>query len=126
MGKIQTRPETFLRQRRKRIKRPVHLAFIRTLPCFCGEPNKTEAAHIRMAYPVVGKRETGKGEKPSDHWTVPLCGDCHRIQHSGSEKSFWGRGAGSTDPILVALALYAASGDYELGLEIMEQNRWIS
>ena len=89
-----------------------HLKFIRSLPCIvCGDNTSTEAAHVRMSDPRIGKDITGIGIKPHDYFVVPLCGECHRRQHQMSERLFW-RHAG-IDPVLKALALYAASGDVD-------------
>lgn len=30
------------------------------------------------------------GVKPSDKWTVPLCRECHQVQHNRGEVDFWG------------------------------------
>ena len=104
------------------IKRPrqhsdKHLDFIRSLPCcICGDDTTVEAAHIRFACAEVGKRMVGKGEKPDDIWTVPLCGEHHRTQHKIGERRFWhefGR-----DPIKIALALWAHTGIHEVGAQI--------
>ena len=76
---------------------------------------------------AVAKRETGKGEKPSDCWTVPLCNSCHREQHGGSEMAFWlahyDQDGLPLDVHFIALALWAATGDYERGLQIIQANR---
>ena len=110
------------KQRRPRVKNDKHLDFIRSLPCLvCGEPNKTEAAHIRMAAPSLGKRETGKSEKPNDEFTVPMCNSCHRWQHGMGEWDFWKIHCRAV--IGVALALWAATGDYERGCQIIKANR---
>jgi hypothetical protein len=96
-----------------------HLNFIRGLPCLICQNNiETQTAHIRYAEPRAGKRQTGKGEKPSDRWTVPLCGGHHIAQHSMDERAFW-EGVGC-DPIFVAMALYGVSGNHELGCQIIE------
>ena len=65
----------------------------------------------------VGKRSTGMGEKPSDIWMLPLCGVCHREQHTMSECLFWDKCG--IDPHKKALALWVATGDYELGTQII-------
>lgn len=97
-----------------------HLDFVRSLPCIvCGDNTSTEAAHIRMGDRSVGKRPAGMGEKPSDLWTLPLCGRCHREQHEVGEYVFWiGR-----DPHKTALALWAATGDHELGSLIVAERQ---
>ena len=105
-----------------RIHDDAHLDFIRALPCLvCGDNTSTEAAHIRFGDLRVDKRPTGMGEKPSDCWVVPLCGDCHRIQHEMSERQFWADAG--IDPILVAMALYRISGDHERGCRIVQAIR---
>ena len=93
-----------LRQRQPRVKDNKHLEFIRSLPCcICGRID-TEAAHIRTANIQIGKRETGRGEKPSDQWTVPLCCAHHAEQHGMNEMAFWKK-HGGIDPFLLAMQL---------------------
>jgi len=98
-------------QKRPRREDGKHLAWIRTLPCLVTGKRPVEAAHIRYADPVYGKRDVGKQEKPDDRWVVPLHPDMHREQHGGSEKAFWLKHG--IDPCRVALALYAITGDDE-------------
>lgn len=77
-------------QRQPRERDNAHLSYVRRLPCAsCGIAGPCDAAHVRMPDLSRGKRYTGKGEKPSDRWTVPLCRPCHERQHSGSEAAFW-------------------------------------
>lgn len=97
-----------------------HLDFIRSLPCVCCMNNiETEAAHIRFSDARAAKDNAGVGAKPDDSWTVPLCGDHHRIQHHmGSEKRFWAQYG--IDPIFLAMALYRVSGDHERGLKVIQ------
>jgi hypothetical protein len=81
------------------------LRFIRELPCLiCGDDTATEAAHIRYADLAAGKRSTGMGEKPDDAFVVPLCGGCHRQQHTTNERKWWA--LNGVDPVKVALALW--------------------
>lgn len=100
-----------LRQREPRIECPAFLAFVRRRPCCaCGAPPRSQAAHIRVGNPEVGKRSTGIGEKPSDRWAVPLCADCHLdapdSQHQmGGERAFWAKVR--VDPFALATKLYA-------------------
>lgn len=99
-----------------------HLDFIRSLPCcVCRDPTSTEAAHIRFSAEFVGKRQTGKGEKPSDMWTVPLCGRCHRVQHDIGEEKFWS--FNKQRALLIALALWAHTGQHEVGEQIVRAPR---
>jgi hypothetical protein len=97
-------------QKRPRVHDHAHLAFVRTLKCcICGNPN-VEAAHIRSASALYGKRETGASEKASDKWAVPLCREHHKEQHdAGNELLWWA--SKRIDPFGLALALHHASGD---------------
>jgi hypothetical protein len=102
----------------KRQKNDKHLDFVRGLPCLvCGDPLRSEAAHVRYADRRAAKRMTGMGEKPSDVWAVPLCDTHHRLQHQGNERKFW-EGVGA-DPIFICLALNLVSGDNEAGEQII-------
>ncbi len=99
-----------LRQRQPRVEDKAFLAFVRTRRCCsCGAPPPSHAAHIRMACRERGKRETGKGERPSDRYATPMCQTCHLdgpgAQHKGPEAAFWRRVG--VDPFAVAAALYA-------------------
>ncbi len=100
-----------MRQRQPRIKDDKHLAFIRQLPCLvCQNDIQTEAAHIRMADPRIGKPMTGIAQKPDDFFVVPLCGEHHRMQHKcGDELEWWT--VMRRDPVPVALHIYAVTGD---------------
>lgn len=111
-----------LRQRQPRVHTETHLDFIRGLPCIiCGNPIETEAAHIRFHDLRAAKEPTGIGRKPDDRWTLPLCGQDHRRQHSMNEREFW-RTEG-IDPIFCALALWAVSGDHYAGTIIVGNAR---
>lgn len=103
-----------LRQRETPERDRAHLQFVRQQPCChikeC--PRPSEAAHIRMGCPARGKLPTGMGIKPSDCWTVPLCGYHHRegphAQHRMSEEEYWKfRGI---DQFALALSLWEKSG----------------
>lgn len=105
-------------QRRPRQHNEAHLKFVRGLPCIvCLDNTATEAAHVRMADTRADKRMVGLQEKPDDCWTLPLCGDHHRVQHEMTEKKFWDFGV--VDPIFICLALYRVSGDHEAGERII-------
>ncbi len=127
MNRIQPLATAFQAPRQKQPRQPAntHLDFIRSLPCIsCGVSDRTEAAHIRMACIKAGKRETGKGEKPSDFWTMPLCEKCHRTdknsQHNMNEADFWTYAR--INPFEVAAYLFLASGNYEVGVQIVQEN----
>lgn len=87
-----------------------HLDAIRQCPCLaCGVDVGIEAAHVRFSTP--GRPNPGIGKKPDDSAAVPLCGTCHRDQHSGSENEFWARHM--IDPLRVAATLYRVSPSVE-------------
>lgn len=97
---------------------PAHLEWVRSLPCvICGDNTATEAAHVRFGDARAAKPQTGMGIRPDDRWAVPLCGRHHRNQHSKGERRFW-QDMG-IDPIFVALALDAESGNHEAGCQIV-------
>jgi hypothetical protein len=103
-----------MRQRQPRTHDPGHLAFVRALPCVvCGNNIETEAAHIRFGDISAAKRFVGKGEKPDDKWTLPLCGTHHAEQHKIGEDEFWRKYG--IDPLKVAAFLAINSGDFESG-----------
>ena len=79
----------------------------------------TEAAHIRYSDSTIGKVNPGVGQKPDDKYTVPLCGDCHRDQHKMGERDYWK--LIGIDPLFVAAQLYAVTGDYDEGCEIISR-----
>lgn len=107
--------------KRPRVKDDAHLAFIRTLKCcICGNPH-VEAAHIRSANGLYGKRETGGQEKASDKWTVPLCRAHHDEQHKENEILWWA--SKGIDPFGLALALHHATGDDDLADGILRASR---
>ena len=115
-----------LPRRRPRQRADRHLKWLRTLPCaICGKRGNIHAAHLRAASPRYGKRAVGFGQKPDDCWATPLCADHHLLgddaQHHGNELAFWARNG--IDPFAVALALWRASGDDEMGFLILREIR---
>ena len=102
-----------------RVKNKAHCDFIRSLPCIiCADNVSLECAHIRMSDAGHGKNNPGVGARPSDCYTLPLCGAHHRAQHKfGNERLFWN--TLELDPIAIALALYEVTGDHEKGCEII-------
>ena len=121
-------PHQIFRQRHPRVKREPHLKWIRTLPCLItyNRNKPVEAAHVRYGDLRFAKRQTGMAEKPDDMFVVPLSADYHRLlnesQHQIGEKKFWKRW--KIDPVLVAVALFAWSGDDEAGEHIIRQARF--
>lgn len=126
-GRVPIHPEAFShdlgwRRRRPRQHGRDHLKFIRSLPCVvCGSRNNIQAAHIRMANPVYGKRHTGAGEKSSDKFCTSLCGHHHAEQHMAGEAFFWRRYG--IDPFQVATSLFAHSGDDEAAELVIKMAR---
>jgi hypothetical protein len=118
IGSLLKRPGNTRHKREKlgrspRVQEPSHLQAIRTLPCIkCGVEDFSEAAHVRMNSAAFNKR-VGKGEKPSDCWSLSLCAACHRIdpdsQHRVGEETFWH--ALGLNPLLICEALHKASPD---------------
>jgi hypothetical protein len=113
------------KSKRKRQHANDHLAFIRTLPCLVTGKRGVHAAHIRYPDPRFAKRAVGIGEKPDDKWTVPLHPSMHTdgpdAQHKHNEREWWEHQG--IDPVAVAAALWAATGDEEAGEQIIEQAR---
>ncbi len=66
----------------------------------------------------AGHRSVGKGEKPDDRWTLPLCSACHGVQHTSNEMDFW-RDNGIAQPHYLSLAIQGAYPDQELVEEII-------
>lgn len=74
-----------LRQRQPRVKDDKHRRFVAELACcVCGITGRTQSSHIRTG------NNSGMGYKSGDNCVLPLCIECHRTQHSTSEKLFWG------------------------------------
>lgn len=42
-----------------------------------------------MRYSTPERPNPGMMAKADDAMTVPLCSNCHRVQHSGRERAFW-------------------------------------
>ena len=97
-------------------RRTQHLAFVRQLSCVaCGKAAPSEAAHVRSG------SDGGAGIKPSDRYSVPLCTDCHALQHQFGELTFWS--ILRLDPLNVALRLWTISGDLKAGERIVFRAR---
>ena len=113
-------------RKRPRAAATSHLEWIRSLPCVVtGRYGNIHAAHIRYGDAIYGKRPSGTGEKPDDKWTVPLHGDMHtdgpEAQHGENERAWWA--SRGIDPLRVAAALWACSGDDEQAEVILRAAR---
>jgi hypothetical protein len=111
-------PRTALRGKRKpdHRTRTKHLGFVRQLPCVaCGKPAPSEAAHVRSG------SDGGAGMKPSDRYSLPLCTDCHELQHQFGELTFWS--VLRIDPLNVSARLWTVSGDIRAGEKIVFRAR---
>lgn len=119
--RIERPPEAFSltggKQKRPRKEDAAYLKQIRELPCVICLMRPVEAAHIRSPSIQWGKSSTGISEKPSDRWTLPLCGfgspnNHHAEQHTMNEMDFYRKY--QVDPHVVALALWGAREDEEV------------
>jgi hypothetical protein len=101
-------------QRRPRITNEKHLRFVRERPCIICGFSPCDAAHIKMPDARIGKPMSSNiGMKASDHFTLPLCRKHHERSHQHPEREWWEYY--HLDPVLLALALYAVSGDEQEG-----------
>lgn len=104
----------------KRLTKPKHLEFIRTLPCIICGHHGTEAAHIRASSSASDKVNPGIGRKADDCHVTPLCNACHERQHSGNEIAFWESHGFTIDGIIkIAERLYQSSGNSAAAQRIM-------
>jgi hypothetical protein len=90
-----------------------YLANVRACPCLvCGLDPCGEAAHVRFASAAFGKA-SGLNKKPPDRFSLPVCGDDHRIaktaQHNRNEHEFWA--SLGIQPLPLCAELYAKRGD---------------
>ena len=61
-----------------------HRNFVRGHACSaCGSDGPIEVAHVRIG------SGAGVSQKPDDWRTVSLCKDCHTLQHTKGERTFW-------------------------------------
>lgn len=100
-----------------------YLAWIRGLKCIgCVQDQtpsrsvRSEAAHVRFADARAGWSHTGKGEKPHDRRTLPLCAGHHRqgpkSQHAAGERAWWeARGIHAPSACAALEAAYEAGAD---------------
>ena len=99
-------------RRSARVEDAGYLALVRKLPCMsCGQDPAGVAAHVRMSSSMFGKPNPGMQTKPDDKWALPLCNDCHDLQHREGELSFWYRVG--RNPVLVCMRLHNSAPDLE-------------
>ena len=101
-----------------------HLRFVSTLPCIHTASPYVQVCHLRSPCLEMGKRYTGKAEKPDDKYVLPMSIDKHTEQHSMSEVAFWLKhGFDWADVIQLALNLYENTGDQEACNDIIRKAR---
>lgn len=72
-------------KRASRWRSQKHCNFVRQHACTnCGSTAGIEVCHVRIG------SGAGTGQKPDDFRSVPMCGPCHRLQHTG-ERTFWSK-----------------------------------
>jgi len=59
--------------------------------------------------------------KPSDRFSLPLCTECHALQHQFGELRFWS--VLRIDPLNVAFRLWTVSGNLKAGERIVFRAR---
>ena len=70
--------------KKKTIRSPKHLNFVRSLPCsVCKTDYEVHEHHLTHAEP------SSMSKKTNDNWVVPLCGYHHYELHYKGERSFW-------------------------------------
>lgn len=97
-----------------------HLALIRQLPCaVTGKAPAGEAHHLKC----TGER--GMSRRSSDRWAIPLRHDPHmELERQGSRNEVsWLQAHGIADPLALAEALWAASGNLERMTKIVRAHR---
>lgn len=75
---------------------------------------RTEAAHVRRAYPEPGWRPVGRAEKPSDFRALPLCRGCHTSQHKRDSHDWYAEHGIYPPRVCEALKLAQTSGAHPI------------
>lgn len=110
--------------KRPRMPDKNHLKFVSDLPCIITGKEGVQVCHIRTAFLELGKPHTGRGEKPSDRYVLPMTPEWHEKQHSMNEIEFWEKyGPGFEKAVSVSMALYLNSGDEETCRQIINMAR---
>jgi len=91
-----------------------HLMYVASKPCVICAGIYVQSAHIRYS-------GAGMGMKPCDVFTVPLCIEHHREQHTKNEKMFWILYA--INPIARAIGLALESPDKKVRERVYEYFR---
>lgn len=120
-----------MNERDPRQRDRAYLGWVAKLPCLaCMVRGKVtwgvHVAHLRAGSLEHDKRPTGKGEKPSDRWTLPLCPPHHtgdvrvtrHSQHDMDELQFWAE-LGVDDPFQVCIDLRRAYEAKQRGVPII-------
>ena len=121
------RPDTAFSLTRGKQKQPRkqdgdHLRWIKTLPCVVtGSRVNVDPAHISFGDLQFAKLSRGKGMKADDKYVVPLSRVEHDKQHSMGERQYWDKTG--INPIIVALSLFAETGNDEAAEVILRQAR---
>lgn len=120
---VRQRLEAKARKESAARKRPgmseAHLVLIRQLPCCAsGWRAPSDAHHLRQGL----SNERGVGRKATDRWAVPLSRRMHDDLHRlGSRRELeWFQAHGIEDPLELANALWANTGDLERMRKVLE------
>lgn len=119
------RKERLKKKPRAADKRPgmseAHLALIRKMPCCVTlKVPAGEAHHLK-----AGTGERGMGLRSTDRWALPLSHDKHmELERIGSRNEVrWFQEHGIEDPIELAAALWANTGDLPRMIAVLMAHR---
>jgi hypothetical protein len=111
-----SRPHVSLQQRRPGMS-PEHLALLRQLPCtVCHAISRIDPHHLKCG---PAGRERAFGRRSTDRWAIPICRFHHdEVERAGSrgERAWFDRWG--VDPLELASALWAATGDLNRMIEV--------
>lgn len=97
----------------KPIRDKAHLAFVAGLPCcITGRTDGVQAHHL------LKTSEKCMGRRSGDDKVIPLHHEMHTDLHRGGDETAFLRWY-CIDPLDLARALYAATGDHEQGLRVV-------
>ena len=97
-----------------------HLANLRQCPCcVCGSAPRSQVHHLKS-----GTGERGMGQRSTDKWGVPVCGNDHNeIESAGTKKETSWFAKHGIDPHELAMSLWMARGDVQRMKKIVEAAR---